>query len=139
LKNFAHGAYYDDHELYLSAVGANKIQPLKKAKSIASYLQDAMTNPDRAKLERRQMNARGHLNRIQSQLASARMSYSKDIVWKDLMRDKKNHNAVGKDNLFLGIGPTKMAQLIVHETYYQQQRSYWQQTQKPMVYTRYVI
>lgn len=113
LKACAYSAYYDDQQLYFSAVGAKKIRPKKKQKTLEGILVP-ITDKTQATLQRRKVHAQTQVTRVRGQVNAEVARHATDLVFGDLMKSKKNHNVVGNDNLIPGLGPTKIERLIHH-------------------------
>jgi hypothetical protein len=112
LNRMAYDAYYEDHQLYLTAIGLKKIRPKKKQKSIAELMPRQTNNSELQKL----LNAR---TKRSQELTMARLAYisastacDTDWAFKNMLRDKDNHNVHGKRNFLRGLGSTKLQTLM---------------------------
>jgi hypothetical protein len=111
LKTCALSAYYDDHQMYLTAAGAKKIVSRKKQKTMDSFIKP-ITDAELAKLQRRKVNQQDLVTRYQVNADSAKCRLQKDLVFADLLKSKKNHNVVGDENLIPGLGQAKIEKLM---------------------------
>ena len=112
LRRMSYDAYYEDHQLYLTAVGLHKIRPSKKQKTLREMMPPQSSNAELQAL----LNQR---SRYSNQLSKAKVSYlaalerSKgDWNFKAMLGDKDNHNVHGARNYLQGLGSTKIRTLL---------------------------
>jgi hypothetical protein len=112
LKRIAYDAYYEDHQLYLTAIGLKKIRPKKKQKTIDELFPAKSTSTELQSL----LNLRA---RCSSELSKAKVAYTaavnkskNDLAFKNMIGDKENHNVHGRRNYLPGLGATKLRKLI---------------------------
>ena len=115
LKASAYSAYYDDHQLYLRSIIAKKIRPNKKQRTLDNFVGGAqLIDATHGTLQRRKVHAQTQERRLHHNLQGAQARLSTDIVFRDLMKSKKNHNVVGDANVIPGLGPVKISRLMQH-------------------------
>lgn len=114
LKRCAYSAYYDDYQMYLTAVGAKKIiaRPNKKAKTMDAFVVRSTGDPELDRLKKRKQERQQDVMRVRLTLAGANGKLKTDLDLKSMLGDKKNHNVVGDRNIVPGLGPTKIQRLI---------------------------
>jgi hypothetical protein len=113
LKRMAYDAYYEDHQLYLTAIGLKKIRPRKKQKTIKDLLPaQVITGTELQHL----LNFR---SRTFNELRNAKVAYTQafnkstsDWSFKAMINDKDNHNVHGRRNYLPGLGSTKLRKLM---------------------------
>jgi hypothetical protein len=116
LKAMAYEAYFDDYQLYLQAVGLEKIRPAcKKRRTIASYLPRADNiHPSLVAATRKKNDLSGKLQRLRMECNGAKVRLEADYEFKHMLDDKDNHNVHGRGNKMKGLGSTKLRKLIAH-------------------------
>ena len=116
LKGMAYEKYFDDYQLYLQAVGLEKILPLaKKCKTIADYLPEAGgMHPALVTATRKKNDLQNKLMRLRNERNGAQFRFEADYAFKFMLDDKENHNVHGRGNKMKGLGGTKMRKLIAH-------------------------
>jgi hypothetical protein len=91
----AYDAYYRDYQLYLSAVGRNKIRPKKKQRTLDTFLQPATEDRQRARLEQKKNEKASIVKHLQLSLTAAKNRQEADVVFSTILCDKTNHNVTG--------------------------------------------
>jgi hypothetical protein len=107
----AYNGYYNDYQLYLSAVGMNKIRPKKKQKTMKSHF-NAVQDKQLDRLQRLKSDAASRVARSRLSLSSARVRRDTDVRFHSILSDKGNHNIHGTRNILPGLGSTKLQSLI---------------------------
>jgi hypothetical protein len=97
LKGMAYEKYFDDYQLYLQAVGLEKIRPLaKKRKTIADYLPEAGgMHPALVTATRKKNDLQNKLMRLRNERNGAQVRFEADYEFKFMLGDKENHNVHG--------------------------------------------
>jgi hypothetical protein len=114
LRRLQRTEYLDQYQLYLGAVGLDKVKPpqRKKQRTITSMLPKPSGDPELDALTKawhaKQMEAK--LQR--ALMNSAHNKHVMDIRFMAILKDKENHNIHGAQNLIPGIGRTKIEKLI---------------------------
>jgi hypothetical protein len=105
--------YLDQYQLYLSAVGLDKVKPQrKKQRTITSLFPKPSGDPALDQLTKERNATATEVSRQKMQLNAARNKHSMDITFSSILKDKDNHNVHGQWNTIPGLGGTKLRKLI---------------------------
>jgi hypothetical protein len=114
LKRMQVTEYLDQYQLYLAAVGLNKVKPpqRKKQRTITSMLPQPTGDPELDALLKSRQALQMESKRQRALMNSAHNKHGMDISFRAILKDKENHNIHGESNLIPGIGRTKIERLI---------------------------
>jgi Transposase len=113
LKTLQHTEYLDQYQLYLGAVGLDKVKPpKKKQKSIRALLPKATGDAELDRLIKVRNATMSNVSKCRMLYNSAHNKHAMDIKFVSILKDKDNHNVHGKSNCIPGLGSTKIRQLI---------------------------
>lgn len=112
LTRMAYDAYYEEHLLYLTAIGLKKIRPKKKQKSIAELMPRQTTDPELQRLLNNRARRAQELTKAKLAYSSASQACTTDWAFKSMLQSKDNHNVHGRRNFLAGLGSTKLRKLM---------------------------
>ena len=113
LTRMCYDHYYEEMQLYLSAVGEEKIRPRKKARTIDTMCERVSDSQSQI-LARRKNTKSSLVNSLRMDLVQAKRREADDIEFRKILATKKDHNrSEKKTNLFRGIGPLKIERMCL--------------------------
>jgi hypothetical protein len=118
LKHLCYNAYYADHQLYLSAVGVEKIKAPKKKSlfKVTAFLEEEK-DPEARRLRKKKHECGQNVRYARMSLQAAMTKAQADIKFRAMLDSKSNHNVHGDNRLIQGLGPTKLHKLIASQIY----------------------
>jgi hypothetical protein len=108
----AYDAYYEEHQLYLTAVGLRKIRPKKKQRCISELIPKQSNAPELQRLLNLRARRSQELTTSQLSYNSAEQACKTDWAFKTMLQKKDNHNVHGRRNFLAGLGSTKLRKLM---------------------------
>ena len=115
LKTLAHEKYFSDYQMYLAAVGIDKIDklPRKSSRPMTDFLSDSLEDPNFLKrLRKIKVDKDGLLKRQKLRHVNAQQMVEQDISFESMLAKKDNHNIHGQRNILRGLGGTKLRYLM---------------------------
>jgi hypothetical protein len=116
LKRLQYGEYLDQYQLYLGAVGLDKVKPQrKKQQTITSMFPKLSGDPELDRLlKERKAKQKMDAGRLRLLMNCAHNRHAMDITLRSIiLKDKDNHNIHGGQlNTIPGLGGTKLRKLI---------------------------
>jgi hypothetical protein len=108
LCSIQHTEYLNQYQLYLKAVGMDKVKPpkMKKQKTISSMLPKVTGDPELDRLIRDRVAKQSNVTRCRMLFNAAQNKFEMDITFRSILKDKENHNIHGRQNVMKGLGTT---------------------------------
>jgi hypothetical protein len=113
MKRLQVAEYLDQYQLYLGAVGLEKVKPqLKQQRTLTSMLPKPTGDAELDHLIRERNNCMSEVAKQRMLLYSAHVKHGLDISFMSILKDKENHNVHGQANCIPGLGGTKLRKLM---------------------------
>jgi hypothetical protein len=115
LKRMSYDAFYEDHQLYLTAVGLDKIHPKKKAKTVSDMFPKLLAGEAATELSHllnQRARAASAVTTTKLAFKSANIRANMDWSFNPMLPSKDNHNVHGSRNFLPGLGTTKLRKLM---------------------------
>jgi hypothetical protein len=117
MKRLQVAEYLDQYQLYLGAVGLEKVKTqLKRQRTLTSLLPKPTGDAELDHLIRERNDRMSEAAKQRMLLHSARVKHGLDITFLSMLKNRENHNVHGEENCIPGIGGTKLRKLVACNT-----------------------